>query len=227
MLKKSLFKINLTNRGFYTLIVLGILTLVGMGVLALTPGTAPNPGHLLSEISPPSPCVSGDVIGWDGTNLICTTSSGGNLWTQSGSSIYYNNGNVGIGTTTPRVKLEVQGNILASNAIGIGTPTPAATLDVRGDIYFLTGRNNLYDTTNGLTGCSQNNPPIQLSNPACTCLTGLQSNTPTCTYNSFMTINGNNFYDCRYSCKTKKMGIERYSVKDLWVKLGSPVGSFI
>ena len=38
------------------------------------------------------------------------------LWTQTDSDIYYNTGNVGIGTTTPSEKLEVAGNIKLSGA---------------------------------------------------------------------------------------------------------------
>jgi len=41
--------------------------------------------------------------------------TGGSLWTQIGNDIYYNTGNVGIGITTPKTKLDVAG------AIKIGT----------------------------------------------------------------------------------------------------------
>lgn len=43
------------------------------------------------------------------------------LWKQMGNNIYYNSGNVGIGTTTPGEKLEVSGNIKATGTIQSGS----------------------------------------------------------------------------------------------------------
>lgn len=39
------------------------------------------------------------------------------LWTNNGSSLYYNSGNVGIGITAPSQKLHVSGNILATGDV--------------------------------------------------------------------------------------------------------------
>ena len=78
-----------------------------------------------------------------------TVSGGGgsSQWTTNGSHIYYNTGNVGIGTSTPGYKLEVAGtarinNSLVVNAdgtVGIGTittypPTGNYKLAVAGNI---------------------------------------------------------------------------------------------
>ncbi len=68
-------KINLSNRWLYTFILLGILIAVGVGVYALTPGVKPNPGHLLNETAPPSPCTANQFLKWDGSNWICSTAS--------------------------------------------------------------------------------------------------------------------------------------------------------
>ena len=57
-----------------------------------------------------------------GANKVLTTNAsgvatwqipaGGSLWTQTGNNIYYNTGNVGIGTTAPGAKLDVAGDLL-------------------------------------------------------------------------------------------------------------------
>ena len=58
--------------------------------------------------------------------------SGASQWTTNSSNIYYNSGNVGIGTTTPGQKLHVSGNILMSvgslyfNDANVGIGIPAA-----------------------------------------------------------------------------------------------------
>jgi len=44
---------------------------------------------------------------------------GGGLWTPSGSNIYYNDGNIGIGITTPEAKLDISGDIILTGKIKI------------------------------------------------------------------------------------------------------------
>jgi hypothetical protein len=71
--KRLNIKINFSNRWLYTIIAIGILAMIGVGVYALTPGTAPNPGHLISEMAPPSPCATNQYLQFDGTNWKCST----------------------------------------------------------------------------------------------------------------------------------------------------------
>jgi uncharacterized protein (TIGR02145 family) len=77
--------------------------------------------------------TSGQVLKWNGTTWAPgTDQSGSTLWTQSGSNIYYNNGNVGIGTTNPVAKLHANGVITSSGANFSGTttvPTPVNATD--------------------------------------------------------------------------------------------------
>jgi len=121
MKKRGRFvQINISNRFIYTFIILGILTIVGVGVYALTPGGNPsgtpsqNPGHLISTMDPPSPCTANQFLQFDGTDWKCASQ-----WTTSGNNMYSSNtGNVGIGTTNPTHKLEVVGNIKATGIIG-------------------------------------------------------------------------------------------------------------
>jgi hypothetical protein len=64
---------------------------------------------------------SGQVLKWNGTEWAPATDetdSGGNdFWLQNGSDIYFNTGNVSIGTTSPDQKLTVNGKIHAEEVI--------------------------------------------------------------------------------------------------------------
>jgi len=108
-------QINFTNRFLYTFVALIFILIIGIGVFALTPGVAPNPGHLFDEFAPPVGCGTNQVLQWDGINWACA--DGSSLWTSSGSNVYYNLGSVGIGTDTPDEKLDVAGNIKASGTV--------------------------------------------------------------------------------------------------------------
>ncbi len=58
--------------------------------------------------------------GYDGSNWVSLTASGGN-WTLSGSDIYRNSGNVGIGVVAPAEKLDIAGNLQLSGTAKVGT----------------------------------------------------------------------------------------------------------
>lgn len=53
----------------------------------------------------------------NGTWTSLTSAGGSSLWTESGSNIYYNTGNVGVGTNNPGAKMDI--GIGSSNALGL------------------------------------------------------------------------------------------------------------
>src|SRR3989304_5267289 len=64
-----------------------------------------NPGYTLDVTG----TVNATGFRGDGSQLT-NLPGGGSQWTTNGSNIYYNNGNVGIGTTNPGAKLHISGS---------------------------------------------------------------------------------------------------------------------
>ena len=77
-------------------------------IYAATAGTVTNgairPGHLATPGAP----GANQVLGYDGASLAWLPGGGAaSVWTLNGTSAYYNQGRVGIGTTTPLAGLEI------------------------------------------------------------------------------------------------------------------------
>jgi hypothetical protein len=135
-------------------------------------GSYPNPtvarlqGRAVSTTAP----ATGQVLKWNGTawspanDLI-----GSDLWQSSGADAYYNNtGNIGIGTTTPAVKLHVRGNIRMDNGEfqSWGVITLRPDTDNSGDdvVRFLdnSGAETMRIHSNGYLGLGVSTPIARL-----------------------------------------------------------------
>jgi hypothetical protein len=71
MVKKIVF----SNKLFYTLVAILVIILLAVGINALIPGTAPNPGHSMETVAPPFGCASGEYLRWNSPNWECVGDS--------------------------------------------------------------------------------------------------------------------------------------------------------
>lgn len=98
-------------------VLLGAILLLS-GVIALTPGVAPNPGHVITSVAPPAPCEAGQFLQFDGTNWVCEF--GEDIWESQGENKIFYEGSVGF------FEFENSGQ----------TPTKQVCVDHYGALYY-------------------------------------------------------------------------------------------
>jgi len=149
-------EVNIDKRYFFAFVLIGLIIVGVVGVIAYVspPDWTKYPsdfGHSVNEIDwgqtiQGNVNVTGNVsatyfIG-NGSMLTGISSAGGGSgqWSNGTSGvIYYNSGNVGIGTVTPGARLEVVGGLIkASGGLVIETRTSNPTNPVSGQMWLIT-----------------------------------------------------------------------------------------
>jgi hypothetical protein len=69
-------KFDWSNKLALGILIISIILVLSIVISALTPGTAPNPGHLITDdVSPPTGCLANQVLQWTGSTWTCVGDS--------------------------------------------------------------------------------------------------------------------------------------------------------
>jgi len=99
-------------------------------------------GQVSAYTLPTADGTNGQLLQTDGAGAVTFVDFSGSPWTTSGSDIYYTTGNVGVGTTTPSAKLDVEGNV----RFLLGGQSPTYALNITGvgsNTHSISGGNSL------------------------------------------------------------------------------------
>ena len=132
--KNMKLEVNIDKKYFFAIILIGLIIVGIVGVVAWGTNNPINFGHsageiewsqVINNITANKFCIN-TTSGLSCTNnwTSSSTTTGGSNWTQSGSNVYYNLGNVGIGIASPSVALQVGADTLIVNTtsrqVGVG-----------------------------------------------------------------------------------------------------------
>lgn len=118
----------------------------------------------LNNLLPSQAGNNGKFLQTDGSNSSWQSPSGGSSqWTTTGSDIYYNTGNIGMGTSTPGQKLEVAGTVYSTSG-GFKFPdgsTQTTAVTGGGSSQWTNSGSNIYFSS-GNVGVGASSPTAKL-----------------------------------------------------------------